>query len=200
MRNLIVSSFTILLLIFSSCEEDIVKGFENIANENIEHSSKNNLGNLEKDVFIEADKGELILDVASLYLECIADSKFVVRATYKNETNSISFEYYRNGAYDSLVSPASPVSIDWNVNNGLVSLDDVGSETATVFDFNRDYNVGISIVFDDGSTFEDQFCVNIDEADASAFNVCSEHESTVGCSENRRGSNKRALVVVDIGW
>jgi len=40
--------------------------------------------------------------------------------------------------------------------------------------------------------------VNIDEADASAFKVCSEHESTVGCSEYDRGGNKRGLVVVDI--
>lgn len=195
MRNLIVSSFTILLLIFSSCEEDTLESLEIFANENTEHSSKSDLENFEKDDFIEHNKEGQILTVNSLYLDCISDSKFVVRATYNDQTNSISFEYYDNSANTSLVSP---VSIDWTVDNGLFPVSDSGSETGAGFIFNRDYNVGISIAFDDNSTFQDVFCVNIDQANANAFNVCSKHETTISCIENSSGRNKRTLVVIEI--
>lgn len=192
MRNLIVSSFAILLLIFSSCEEDTLQSLENFANENTELSSKNDF---EKDNLIESSKEDQILTVNSLYLDCISDSKFVVRATYNDQTNSISFEYYDNSANNSLVSP---VSIDWTVDNGQLQLGNTGNETTSGFVFDTDYNVEISITFDDSSTFQDVFCVNIDHADATAFNVCSKHISTFGCKEKNRGGDKRALVIVDI--
>jgi len=133
-------------------------------------------------------------NIDSLYLDCIEKEPFVIRAEYNDQTNIISFEYYDNSANPSTVLPTS---IDWVIDDGFIQSSQSGESSGTSFAFNTNFNVGVSIAFDDNTTFQDQFCVNINQFIPSVFNVCSNHQYTVGCQERNR-SDKRALVIVDM--
>jgi len=225
LKNLITASCTILLLIFTSCEKDFVKDSENIglqakngteslaifnydrANDNPKlqiTDSKLETGNEDLEIntanptieIMRDDKD--IINVGSLNLACVPNSKFVVRATYNDLSNSLSFEYFDNSANESTIEP---IGIKWSINNGIRALPLAQSGSSaedTDFAFDNNYHVTINITFDDDTTFEDEFCLNIDKANPTAFNVCSDHESTVGCIENAKGGNKKALVIVDM--
>jgi len=214
MKNIFIGSCAILLLIFTSCENDFV---QDITKEHVEspsktdHDNSDNLGlNAGNDEILLAspedentteltdanllrDDAEVI-EINSLHLDCLPDSKFIVRATYNDQNNSISFEYFDNSANQSTIAP---VAINWEINGGR-ALAGLSAENDNFV--GNEYVVRISIDFDDSTTFEDEFCLNIDKTNPTAFAVCSEHETTVGCDENSRGGDKRALVVVDVAF
>lgn len=171
MRKLLVLFCTTLLLTFSSCiEKDTIIPFTNK----------------------EGTTNPLIIQ--SLYLDCIADVPFVVRASYNDQTNGVLFEYYDNLANSST---KMPVSINWFIDNGSIPVADSGESSGTSFIFNRNHTVGVSIVFDDNSTFQDQFCVNINQLFPTEFNVCSDHKSTINCQE-KGISDRMAMVIIDV--
>ncbi len=150
--------------------------------------------------FIDMNKDPIV--VGSLYLDCVSNSKFIIRATYDDQTRDLSLEYFDNSAN---ASSTAPVNIDWSIYNEpqLIAAPQPTPQAgataqSTNFSFDRDYNIKVSIEFNDNTTFTDEFCLNIGKANPSAFHVCSDHETTVGCMENSRGGNKKLLVIVDV--
>lgn len=255
MKNFFITGFTILLLIFTACENDIVQDFDDlVTQESNELQTKNGLDRndnttsnatsplvettsleneesttelddtrsededsspeledtstedeikiLEIDPTIETERDiDNSIDVNSIYLSCLPNSNFIIRATYNDQTNALSFEYFSNSAN---TSAAKPIDIEWTIsdsNDTRAAIQPQSGATAENpdFDFGNNYNVDVSIAFDDNTSFEDVFCLNIDEANPSAFNVCSEHQTADSCTDrNVKGGNKRTLVIVDV--
>lgn len=159
-----------------------------------EHNHNNEL---EIDPFIDIKKDPII--VGSLHLACVSNSKFIIRATYDDQTSDLSLEYFDNSANPSMTTP---VSIEWSIYNEtnptLAPTQSGATAESADFSFDRDYGIKVSIEFDDNTTFTDEFCLNIGKFNPTAFNVCSDHETTVGCIENSSGPSKKLLVIVDV--
>lgn len=172
MRNFCILFFIALLLIIAACTEK------------------------DKIYPTTPDAKEVLSEAYAeyLYLDCISDEPFVVRAEYDDQTKRISFKYYGNSANSSIVIP---VSVNWTINNGGTPVSQFGEASSTSFVFNVNHQVDVSIVFDDNTTFQDQFCVNIDPFFPTVFNVCSNHSSIVDCREKGR-IDKRAKVIVNV--
>jgi len=191
MRNLyILFCITALLLTIAACteKEPIIPEGKVINTTSINESDVTDFDLSEIEDAAKVPRG---LNIDSLNLHCIAEEPFVVRAEYNDQTNVISFEYYDNSANSSTVLPRL---ILWDINNGLIQS---GESISTSFVFNTNYHVDVYIEFDDETTFQDQFCVSINQFIPSVINVCSNHVSTVGCQQANR-SEKRAIVIADI--